>query len=236
MTGGYIIIDLGGIDFSESDTQTVSGLSDRLNAAVAAGKPVLFVNAINDDETVLPFFGMVKEDGDGHVIDTGVIIMTVSDDDVSVTGALDDVATRTDIADMATQSDIENLGAALIARIKEVNSYSLTEREVGKWINGKPLYEMTIATNMPITNTDGTVVRNDLDISSAAIDTFVRAEATCNNYFSFNGIYHLGNNADSFCRISYQSADKILRLENGVSGWSSLSVKITIRYTKTDNN
>lgn len=109
MTGGYIIIDLGGIDFSESDTQTVSGLTDRLNAAAATGKPVLFVNACNDDESVLPFFGKVTEDGNGHVIDTGVIIMTVSDDDVTVTSALDDVATQSDIADMATQSDIADM-------------------------------------------------------------------------------------------------------------------------------
>ena len=52
--------------------------------------------------------------------------------------------------------------------------YSTEEREVGVWIDGKPLYQKTILANS--TDVSGTLQR--LDVSILDIDTFVKVDGT----------------------------------------------------------
>lgn len=57
------------------------------------------------------------------------------------------------------------------------NNYSTEERRIGTWIDGKPLYQITIQDTMPVVTTDGTRATKNIDISNLRIDKCICIEA-----------------------------------------------------------
>lgn len=55
--------------------------------------------------------------------------------------------------------------------------YSTEERRIGTWIDGKPLYQITIQDTMPVVTTDGTRATKNIDISNLRIDKCICIEA-----------------------------------------------------------
>lgn len=46
MVGGYTMIDCGGLNMLAESSQTISGLHDKITAAIKTGKPILAFNAV----------------------------------------------------------------------------------------------------------------------------------------------------------------------------------------------
>lgn len=103
--------------------------------------------------------------------------------------------------------------------------YSDTERKIGVWRDGKPLYQKTI------TYHDSTSQYSELiidDISSLDIDTFVNA---------FGSAYEAGWGWGSIPSdgnfIRYNTTDGNLQLDTSHFSWSNADYYITLQYTKT---
>lgn len=130
------------------------------------------------------------------------------------------------------------------------------ERQVGWYYNmdgsgtKKPLYQKTIVNTMPTCTTQGTFVNKSVDIG-ASIDKFLGLKCILEGSGSgstswFNGVFYELLTAPSFradgsqnaCGIIFgrsSSADtpNIVELQNGIPGYSGMTVYITIQYTKT---
>ena len=63
--------------------------------------------------------------------------------------------------------------------------YSTTEQRIGTWIDGKPLYQITIQDTMPTITTDGTRVMKTIDISNLRIAKGISLEGMIDNSDSF---------------------------------------------------
>ena len=113
--------------------------------------------------------------------------------------------------------------------------FSTTEREIGVWTNGKPLYEKTIITNSSVTNADV-----DVDISNLNVDIIIyiggEYSRKVNNlelYYPWGeNEYNTGDEIvfGSYCRF-YKTNDsityKIIHKDNSTTDYQ----RFTIRYT-----
>lgn len=110
--------------------------------------------------------------------------------------------------------------------------YSETEQEIGVWLDGKPLYEITIVDNFPSLN------GYNIDISELHIDTLIR----------FDGVFvrGSGNNIQPYPHNTFEnsSAYEMVRVQarDGVANgnlyidihYSAASkVIVILEYTKT---
>lgn len=129
---------------------------------------------------------------------------------------------------------------AIVNKFSKSDLYSTTEKVVGCWTDGKPVYQKTIVDTMPTIITDGTEVSKEISIG-ATIDTIVDSDvfiknttgttvkattfvANPNNHFRYTII----NNTDS----TSSRRNKVYVLGSYVS-WSEKPLYITIQYTKT---
>lgn len=116
-------------------------------------------------------------------------------------------------------------------------NYSTTERVVGTWINGKPLYEKTIVETMPAANNQKYV---DVGIS-LSYAFIVNCNAVFSNGWSQPVPQLLDANASAMknlrCAISLNTAssnaNKLFLFNFGSTDFSNQTVYVTIRYTKT---
>ena len=112
------------------------------------------------------------------------------------------------------------------------NDYSTTERRIGTWIDGKPLYQVTLSGNMSSSTT--TVV----DISSYGIDTVVETDGKITGgsgvFFSLNYYYDTTNWIDIVCGYVTSISNKKIFINHGTSiaVTSSDTYWVTIKYTK----
>lgn len=79
MNGGYIMVDVAGLDVSQGK-QTLPGIYSKLEAAVATGKPIMLVGAKKNDGEISPSFVTVTE-GAGMSFTIGAFTAVVADDD-----------------------------------------------------------------------------------------------------------------------------------------------------------
>lgn len=119
------------------------------------------------------------------------------------------------------------------ARLEE---YSTTEKIIGKWIDGKPLYRKTITfTTMIKFNEITSIAHNIENAKNIFIDfgaSFMEANIGANNYLSYNLpiIGYVDNLTDKvYC---YVNSTDINFYANG--NWDTNWTKhITLNYTKT---
>lgn len=106
--------------------------------------------------------------------------------------------------------------------------YSLEEREIGVWTDGKPLYQKTFAIQIKTTV-------YDIDVTALNIDTlFFVNNATYKKATADNNVVYLGyfsSNEDKF-QAYYKYSAKLIRIALVGSGFVGTG-HLTIRYTKT---
>ena len=107
--------------------------------------------------------------------------------------------------------------------------YSTDERKIGKWIDGKPLYQKTYITTTPSTTDLQSVI---VDITSLSIDTVV----------NINGLLH-STSLNQFIPIEFPFSTNVL-LSTWVdnqkimqmvpsSNYTNCAESVTIQYTKS---
>lgn len=97
--------------------------------------------------------------------------------------------------------------------------YSEEERVVGRWTDGKPLYQKTFTINTAITISNSWT---DTDISKPSnCETVVQAE-----------VYRLNHNGPIFASATVNDSNYI-RLQTSISYSLSIGSKVTLRYTKS---
>lgn len=52
--GGYILVDCGGLELTETDPQSIPGIWEKAKAALAAKKPIVAGNCFYSEEAVSP--------------------------------------------------------------------------------------------------------------------------------------------------------------------------------------
>jgi hypothetical protein len=109
--------------------------------------------------------------------------------------------------------------------------YSLEEKVIGCWINGKPLYEKTIEIIVPTTNASGSYVTNDTDISSLNIDLCTSLVGIVCPSDDNTTPLPLITNKNYIIKAIY--VQNVIRVANSYKDYSGIKSYITIRYTKT---
>ena len=112
--------------------------------------------------------------------------------------------------------------------VAQLQEYSTTEKRIGTWIDGSPLYQKTYtATSPSAINTSGDVVTlaSNIHIKSidAIMDTTSGTLLLLNHYVS----------ATDFASVWRTSVTGNLRMSVGSTSYTSQPVYITIRYTKS---
>ena len=109
--------------------------------------------------------------------------------------------------------------------------YSLDEREVGTWIDGKPLYQKTIVhdTALPFQQWE----RIDIGVNNAVIVNYDGKYHLGNYAFPFSDLnYHRGADASEYCCCCGYDAHTI-QVFQSISGYTVTCI-ITVWYTKND--
>ena len=124
--------------------------------------------------------------------------------------------------------------------INPLLDYSTTEKVVGTWVDGKPIYQKTF-TNITVTPTTaaGTVVRTQVDVSSLNISECISIDAmikssSINQTTKAPAVSTTGETNGALCCV-YKIQDKLIEFQN--SAWTSaletITGTVTIKYTKT---
>lgn len=77
---GYIMVEANGLDVSDTEVQTISGLYSRLTKAIATGKAIMLTGLVNGDAEVSPAF-VTATMGAGAAITLSGFAAVVTDDD-----------------------------------------------------------------------------------------------------------------------------------------------------------
>ena len=83
--GGYIMIDCTGIELTTQTKQTITGIYDRMKAAVNSGKPIFAINITFEDVYMSPISVMVTQRPSGNYIATASTLQIEVDEDDGVT-------------------------------------------------------------------------------------------------------------------------------------------------------
>lgn len=80
MNPGYIMVDVTGLDVSDSEAQTIPGIYGRFEEAMVTNKPICIFGATNGDSKISPAFITVTE-GTGVGFTLGSFTALVTSDD-----------------------------------------------------------------------------------------------------------------------------------------------------------
>lgn len=113
--------------------------------------------------------------------------------------------------------------------------YSLEERVIGSWVNGKPIYQKTIITTIPKVVTESIMVDETIDISELNIETSV----------NIGGVFIVkdkqisaninSNTNGEFFASAFVLGKTLVKRSNCLS-WNDATMYITIQYTKTTDD
>lgn len=129
-------------------------------------------------------------------------------------------------------------------RIPRESIYSTSEKVVGCWTDGRPVYQKTIAITTPTTTT-GTATNADFSIG-ATVSTVVDFEGWFVKdgmyYKMFDGAPNIAQPAN-YMRLrvtnnafSTSSDRNKIRITNTTADWANLSGYVTVKYTKTTDS
>lgn len=124
-----------------------------------------------------------------------------------------------------------NTKKATVQEIKN-NNYSTTEQRIGTWIDGKPIYEITIV-NYSVTLSNNSALIGQLDVS---VDHFVSVDWAVGTPTAQNNAWRTG-----YLSSDYYSGIQVSMVNNKYniyifakdSTTNPIKVMATIRYTKT---
>lgn len=110
------------------------------------------------------------------------------------------------------------------------NNYSTTEQEIGTWIDGKKLYQVTLTGNLPATVDTDTVVASISDLDTIVeFNGFGRDNTTCVIPFNYGKI---GNSFTTKDFIAAYLNSEDIYVTVSVSGYCNQPFWLTVKYTK----
>lgn len=117
--------------------------------------------------------------------------------------------------------------------------YSTSEKRIGTWIDGKPLYRKVIQTTTPTVTTNGTAVWRQVIIENVSFGRLVSAdnETNFNNGKSFGSILSYMRTSPYFIRsyftVNMSNHKGILEIRSDDTAFNNLNVIAIVEYTKT---
>lgn len=120
-------------------------------------------------------------------------------------------------------------------------NYSTEEQEIGTWIDGKPLYQITIQDTMPVVSSEGTRTKKVISVNSLNIDNCIEIigvvytilDATTTVYDNFNAINNLSTSSYIYAACEKESGAVIVDVTSTRVSDSNQTCYITLKYTKT---
>ena len=121
--------------------------------------------------------------------------------------------------------------------VGDANNYSTKEKVVGTWINGKPLYQITIEGTMPNVTTDGTYVSSNVQHNIPNIDMPFIVESFVLDYADWPATSTLVRRLPYTTNAGYQLKASIgralIQYASAIKAYNGSKVYTTIQYTKT---
>lgn len=138
-----------------------------------------------------------------------------------------------------------------VGTINRSDIYDTTEKVIGKWTDGRPLYQKVITTTIPTTSTDGTNGESYISVG-VSVSTYVGLNAFFNatssqfaplpfiqlgsgTVISSSTGNNLGINVLAYNNSDSNYANKI-RIQNSKTTFNSKSITIIVQYTKTTDS
>lgn len=110
--------------------------------------------------------------------------------------------------------------------------FSTTEKVVGKWIDGKPLYQKTFSGNLTLGS--GTTISDLTPLNYSFISfydvTFTKVQTSNSTRYWFPVFYE---SSTDYARIYIRESDRLLIALVKGSAVNELKAYVTLRYTKT---
>lgn len=178
--------------------------------------------------------------GSGHTImDTDGNFMPAENNlqfiGLDVTDNSSDGITEVESATLNQDSldDIMSAGAAGNQVASNGLVYSTTEQVVGKWIDGKPLYQKTYTGTTPSNFSPTSSYRISLGLGANSY-TICRTFGSCNSvtrtYVPLHYTNTVGGNVYFFDAYGVNSSDELVFV--GTSNYASCNYAVTVQYTK----
>lgn len=127
------------------------------------------------------------------------------------------------IINSMSSGDDPTLNAPSISAVKGyVDNYSTTEKIIGTWTNGKPLYRRVL-TGTKVSGTDLSLsVGSNLDKATKIVGIMK------NRY-----VMPFYESSTVYVRIEFYDNDGIIKIKSGTSSYSNGDVIVIVEYTKT---
>lgn len=111
--------------------------------------------------------------------------------------------------------------------------YSITERRIGTWIDGKPLYRRIYQFNLPQCVTSGTPVVENHTLNDASF-AFIEFGYIFADFINAPMPYFTRQNPSQ--NIGYDLlSPNTLRIWNSFKDWNSAKILVSVLYTKTSD-
>ena len=121
-----------------------------------------------------------------------------------------------------------------------LTNYSLEEQRIGTWIDGKPLYQITIQDNMPECPEDATPIVKTIDVHRLHIETPVSIAGIClfnGSSIALNSVLYLTHSGTkiNYCQVEVVKSKTnydLVFIHNASTALNDYPVYITLQYTK----
>ena len=158
--------------------------------------------------------------------------------DTTLAGKVDTSNISISISSTSTNSQVAGAKAVYDATL---DNYATTERVVGTWIDGKPLYEITIEINAPQVSSDGTEKSVNGVISSNVDFAFIVGAYAKYNVSPYYTVWTMPyyNNSMRYIKSFTQIQDgttRIWQIASNGTAYNSCICYLIIRYTKTTDS
>lgn len=145
--------------------------------------------------------------------------------------------TKSSIPSSGSDYSVPTISAVRNYVATNIAVYSTTEHVVGTWIDGKPIYQITLQDTVPNTTT-GTFATKSIDLSSYNIEFLNIVNAvmrlTIDNNTTFSNLPYLENDGNQIKLFAdFSTSQKVLNIRSSAGYRSGASLYITIQYTKT---
>ncbi len=129
-----------------------------------------------------------------------------------------------------TNANVINAQMPVMGTFSKGDLYDTAEKVIGKWVDGRPLYQISVSTTTPSTSsTDKTVLNLGTDVSIVGI------KGTC--YAQGNIWVDIPYGDGAFEIVTFYEAGKVcIRINSGDSIWYSKTAYLTVQYTKTTDS
>lgn len=135
------------------------------------------------------------------------------------------------MVDKATYEQLLEDVASLKAQTKSSEFSTTTEKVVGTWIDGKPIYRKVIVTNLPTVTTQGTVAIKEIEHNISNIENIINISGTF--VTSIGGFNPLNQSISGDAIVRTVADSSIILIQCSVTSFSNCEANVILEYTKT---